>query len=236
MSSGRVHTLSVGGSILSPDSPDTSLIAEFTNLIGSFLDDFPSDRIICVVGGGGPARVYQEAGRKVLAAQNLQAQSADLDWIGVMATRLNAELLRVSLGALCTDPVVTDPSVKPVFTGRVLVGAGWKPGFSTDFDAVLLAGHFGSDRVVNLSNIERVYSDDPRKNPAAKPFDTISWEEFSKLVGDSWNPGANLPFDPIATRKARENGLVVVAASGRNLPNLDAILRGGKFTGTVIGG
>jgi uridylate kinase len=116
------------------------------------------------------------------------------------------------------------------------VAAGWKPGFSSDFDAVLLAERFGAGLVINLSNIEKVYTADPKTNPGAKPIDSISWDDFRALTGDEWVPGKNVPFDPVASRRASELGLKVVCAAGRNLPNLRLILEGKPFTGTVIGG
>jgi len=119
--------------------------------------------------------------------------------------------------------------------GRVLVAAGWKPGFSTDYDAVLLAERFDARRILNLSNIAKVYTEDPRSNPAAKPIDAISWTDFRAIVGDEWSPGRNVPFDPVATRKAAELGLSVICAAGRDLDNLRRILEGESFAGTTIG-
>jgi uridylate kinase len=116
------------------------------------------------------------------------------------------------------------------------VAAGWNPGFSTDFDSVCLAERFGAKTVINLSNIEKVYTDDPKKNPAARPLDAISWADFRSMVGDAWEPGKNCPFDPVASRKASGLGLKVVCANGRDLPNLVSILEGAPFTGTTIGG
>jgi uridylate kinase len=131
--------------------------------------------------------------------------------------------------------VVTDPTHPEPLQGRILVAAGWKPGFSSDNDAVLLAERFGAPLVVNLSNIEQVYTDDPRKNPEAKPLKTISWPDFRRLVGEEWVPGKNVPFDPVASRHAARLGLRVICAAGRNLPNVKQILTGGEFLGTLIG-
>ena len=117
------------------------------------------------------------------------------------------ELLRALCHPLCADPVVTDPTSEIPFTGRILVASGWKPGFSTDFDAVLLAERFGARRLLNLSNIAMVYSDDPRTNPDATPLPRLSWKEFRAMVGDEWTPGKNVPFDTVAARKAHEGGL-----------------------------
>jgi len=100
---------------------------------------------------------------------------------------------------------------------------------------VLLAERFNAKMVINLSNIEKVYTADPKKDPAARPLDRISWEDFRAMVGDEWVPGKNVPFDPVASRRAQEIGLKVICAAGRDLENLAGIIRGGNFTGTTIG-
>jgi uridylate kinase len=229
--------LSVGGSIIAPDKPDTAFLGSFTAMASDWLAEDSGRRLIFVSGGGAPARVYQQAYCEVLAetGKGGAAENSAADWIGIMATRLNAQLLKACCGSLCTDDVVYDPTGSVKFTGRILVASGWKPGFSTDNDAVLLAEKFNADTVVNLSNIEKVYTDDPRKNPDAKPLDTISWKDFRRMVGDDWTPGKNTPFDPIASRKAEELGLTVICAAGRNIENIRSILDGGKFIGTQIG-
>ena len=225
--------LSVGGSIVAPEYPDTDFVSNFVSMVKDYLSKNPDDRLILVVGGGGPARIYQKAFREVTGTAESDGTDA-ADWIGIMATRLNAQFVKACFGDLCKEAVVTDPTVAKDFTGRILLAAGWKPGFSTDNDAVLLAEKFGADTVVNLSNIEKVYTDDPRKNPEAKPLDEISWADFRKMVGDEWVPGKNCPFDPIASKKAQEMGLVVICAGGKNIENTRAILEGKAYTGTTI--
>lgn len=224
--------ISLGGSIVAPDKPDVPFLKDFLALASSWLEGEPSRRLILVVGGGGPAREWQRAYREVSRCADPDAQ----DWVGIMATRLNAQLVKALFGELCPRDVVIDPSAVDVFPGRVLVAAGWKPGFSTDYDSVLLAERFGAGTIVNLSNIAKVYTADPKLDPDARPIDTIGWAEFRALVGDEWVPGKNAPFDPVASRRAQELGLRVVCAAGRDLPNLRAVLEDGPFTGTVIGG
>lgn len=237
--------LSVGGSIIAPNEPDQKFVAEFAAMITDYLSSTKDTRLILVAGGGGPARAYQNAYRgiastfsdnakKMAGYANADEENNACDWIGIMATRLNAQLVKTVFGPLCEQPVVTDPTAVSDFTGRILVAAGWKPGFSTDNDAVLLAEKFNADTVVNLSNIEKVYTDDPRKNPDAKPLDTISWADFRKMVGDEWVPGKNCPFDPIASKKASEMGLTVICAGGKNIANIRAILDGKDYIGTTI--
>lgn len=223
--------ISLGGSIVAPDKPDIPFLMDFLALSAGWLEGEPARRLILVVGGGGPAREWQRAYREVSLRTDPEAQ----DWVGIMATRLNAQLVKALFGELCPREVVIDPTAVDVFPGRVLVAAGWKPGFSTDYDSVLLAERFGADTIVNLSNIAKVYTADPKRDPSARPIDAIGWTEFRALVGDEWVPGKNAPFDPVASRRAQELGLRVICAAGRDLPNLKAILEGRPFEGTVIG-
>jgi uridylate kinase len=233
-----ITVISLGGSIVAPDGVDEAFLKEFAALIREFLESGKDRKFIFVTGGGGPARAWQAAYRNVaafLAPDAAAAARADeADWIGVMATRLNAQLVKAVFGPYCKEPVVTNPTEAGAFTGRVLVAAGWKPGFSSDYDAVLLAEKFGAKIVINLSNIEKVYTGDPRRDPDAKPLDAISWADFRSLIGDEWIPGKNVPFDPVASRHAEKTGLTVICAAGRNLLNLKKLLSGGNFTGTTI--
>ncbi|MDR2101972.1 MAG: UMP kinase [Treponema sp.] len=226
-----ITVISLGGSIVAPEGVDEAFLKDFVSLIRTFLEEDEKRRLILVAGGGGPARIWQRAYREVCGG----GDDGAADWIGIMATRLNAQLIKAVMGEWCTQDVVTDPTQVGPFTGRVLVAAGWKPGFSSDYDAVLLAECFRADRVINLSNIEQVYTDDPKKNPDAKPIDRISWTDFRALVGDTWVPGKNVPFDPVASRHAAKIGLQVICAAGRNSENLKKILAGESFLGTIIG-
>lgn len=226
----QTFVISLGGSIVAPEQPDTPFISAFGEVIRSHATETDS-RFILVVGGGGPARAYQRAYKELVSAP----EKNELDWIGIAATRLNAQLIRALFHDLSPQPVVIDPSAVDRFEGSVLVAAGWKPGFSTDFDAVILAERFSGDTIINLSNIEKVYTADPNMDPNAEPLDHVSWEAFRKIVGEDWTPGSNFPFDPVATNRAATLGLRVIAAGGRDLENLRAILRDEPFIGSEIG-
>nr|QQK86736.1 uridylate kinase [Treponema denticola] len=230
-----VTVLSVGGSIVAPDKPDFDFLDKFSKTIRNWLLQDSSRKIIMVIGGGAPARDYQNAYRKVCDLRKAPAKNDEADWIGIMATRLNAQLVRAVFEDLCPNPVVYDPTTVDMFGGQILVAAGWKPGFSTDNDAVVLAERFSGNLVVDLSNIAKVYTDDPKKNPEARPIDSISWEDFIKIVGTEWVPGKNTPFDPIASQRAQKAGIKVICAAGKDIENLENILNGKDFKGTVIG-
>ena len=226
-----VTVISLGGSIIAPESADSAFLRDFTEIIRGLLQEDGSRRFIFVVGGGGPARAWQNAYREVAGGAFIDDEA---DWIGIMATRLNAQLVKALMAEWCDRAVVTDPTQAEPLTGKVLVAAGWKPGFSSDNDAVLLAERFGAKTVVNLSNIEKIYTGDPKKDPSARPLDSVSWADFRSIVGDEWVPGKNVPFDPVASRRASQIGLRVICAAGRDLDNLKNIIRGEKFTGTTI--
>jgi uridylate kinase len=228
--------ISLGGSIVAPDTADAVFLKDFARLIKELLDADQERRFIFVVGGGGPARRWQQAYREAREALGAAVVDGEADWIGIMATRFNAQLVKAVMGDYCKDDVVINPGVPVAFTGRVLLAAGWKPGFSSDYDATLLAEQFKADALINLSNIAQVYTDDPKKNPNAKPIKRISWKDFRAMVGEEWTPGKNAPFDPVASRHADAIKLKVICASGRNLPNLKKLLAGESFLGTEISG
>ena len=223
--------LSLGGSIVAPDKVDVEFLTAFRKEVVKYLEEDKDRRVILVTGGGAPARVYQNAAKAIAP----ELDSSELDWLGVKATHLNGSLVRAIFTPYCKNELVTNPTADFDFEGRVLVAAGWKPGFSTDTDAVYLAQKFGAKLIVNLSNIAKVYTDDPRKNPDAKPLDSITWKDFIDMVGTEWIPGKNTPFDPIASQIASKEGMKVICADGRNIENTMAIMRGEKFEGTLIG-
>src|SRR5215510_2259962 len=200
-----VTVISLGGSIIAPDGVDVDFLKKFTGLIGELLSNNEKRGFIFVAGGGAPARSWQNAYRDVCPSST----DEQADWIGIMATRLNAQLIKAIMGDWCTQDVVTNPTQVEPLMGRVLVASGWKPGFSTDYISVLLVERFHADAVINLSNIEKIYTEDPKKNPDAKPLDSISWADFLSITGDEWVPGKNIPFDPVASKHAAKMGLKV---------------------------
>jgi len=217
--------ISLGGSIVVPNQVDTKFLKQFKELI---LDIIKKNKVVIMVGGGKLARNYQDAAKK------FKVDQTNLDWVGTIATRLNAELVRAIFAEYAEEKVCYIPNEKPVFNKKILVAAGYKPGWSTDYDAVLLAAQLQADMVVNMSNIDYVYDKDPKKHRNAKPIKIMSWDDMKKLVGDKWTPGKNAPFDPVACKKAAEIGLKVVILNGTKLKNLKEFLHGGEFKGTII--
>ena len=187
------------------------------------------NRFFLVVGGGYTARQYIKA-----AADIVTVGEADCDWVGISASRLNAQLVRALFGKLAHPEVIIDPTKKIKSRNKIIVAAGYKPGWSTDYVAVLLAKTNRIDKVINLSNIDYAYDKDPGEYQNAKPLTNISWPKFRKIVGNVWRPGLNAPFDPIASRMAAEKKMEVIIMNGKNLDNLNRYLEGKTFVGTTI--
>jgi uridylate kinase len=221
----EIFVISLGGSLIVPKEIDVAFLRQFRNFISKQKDK----KFIIVVGGGQVSRKWRDAGKK------LGVQSKfNLDWIGIKATWLNAELVRAIFGKHAYQRVITDPSKKIIFKEKILVAGGWRPGWSTDYDTVLFAKQFGVKYIINLSNIDYVYNKDPQKFIDARPVRKLNWEEYQKIISAKWLPGANLPFDPIASRLAEKLKLRVVILNGKNLRNLENCLAGRKFKGTTI--
>ncbi|HEY0979731.1 MAG TPA: UMP kinase, partial [Candidatus Paceibacterota bacterium] len=86
----------------------------------------------------------------------------------------------------------------------------------------------------NLSNIDYVYTADPRTNPDAQKIENIGWADFRKLIPTEWDPGLSSPFDPVAAREAEALKLEVAVINGNNLEAFEHYLDGKPFSGTVI--
>ncbi len=231
MASGKseIVILSLGGSLIVPDDIDVEFLRRFRRLVLRHVRK--GRRFIIITGGGRICRKYQAAAGKIA-----RLTKDDLDWLGIHATRFNAHLMRTIFRDYAHPRVIRNPNEKVSFREKVLIGAGWRPGCSTDWDAVVMARNMKASRLANLSNIKYVYDSDPKHNKDAVPVKEMGWKDFRKLVGSKWDPGANHPFDPIAAREAQRIGLEVSIMDGRDIRNLDRYLSGKGFRGTVIRG
>ncbi len=221
--------ISVGGSIIVPRTGfDVKFLKRFRRLI---LDQIKKGtRFVLVVGGGATAREYQRAAGAVTKMSN-----DELDWIGIHCTVLNAQFVKHIFKNYAYKEVVTDPRFKVKTDKYIVVASGWKPGCSTDKDAVLLADAYGAKELINLSNIEYVYDKDPNKYKQAKKIERLDWKTFRRdIVGYKWEAGSNKPFDPIASKLAEQMDLTVNIVKGTNLRQVEKVLTGQKFKGTVI--
>ncbi len=104
----------------------------------------------------------------------------------------------------------------------VLLGGGTgNPFFTTDTTAVLRAAEIGAQAVLKATNVDGVYSADPKKDPSAKRFDRLT---HSQAIA-----GGYKVMDATAFALARETSLPIIVFSIAEPGSIGAILRG---TGT----
>lgn len=108
----------------------------------------------------------------------------------------------------------------------VLFGCGTGcPFFSTDTAAVLRAAEIGADAILLAKNIDGVYSADPRLDPTAVKFDSISYDEVLARRLQV--------MDTTATSLAMDNNIPVIVFALAEPDNIERVLRGEKVGTTV---
>ncbi|HVZ11431.1 MAG TPA: UMP kinase [Patescibacteria group bacterium] len=226
--------ISLGGSLIVPNGGiGIEFLKKFNKFIRDQIKKNPNHQFFIVAGGGATTRHYQDAAKNVIERELVPE---DLDWLGVHATRLNAHLVKTVFRDIAHPYILKHYEIIRKVSEPVVIGSGWKPGWSTDFCAAMICEDYDANVVINLSNVDMAYDSDPKLNPAAKAIKKITWDKFRKIVGDKWIPGMNLPYDPIASKKAQELGLKVVILKGDNFENLENYFGGREFVGTTIEG
>jgi uridylate kinase len=188
-----------------------------------------------VVGGGNILRGLE------VSAHGVSRPTGDA--MGMLATVMNALVLEAALervGAPSrTMSALTMPQVCETYErrralrhmedGRVVVFAGGtgNPFFTTDTTAVLRAAEMGCDAVLKATDVDGVYSADPKKDPKATRFDRLGHQEaFDR----------NLKvMDATAFALARENRIPIIVFSIQKPGAIEAVLRG-KGRATLVGG
>jgi len=221
--------MSVGGSLIVPDQIDTGFLKNLKEFI--VRETANGRRFIIIAGGGRTARRYQDA-----AAAVHETKNEDLDWLGLHATRLNGHLLLTVFRDLAYRVMITNPDevLDLPNEAKLVIAAGYRPGASTDLRAVQIADRVKAHKIINLSNTDYVYTDNPKTNPDAVKIEDITWSEFRKLIPEEWGPGLSSPFDPVAAKEAERLELEVAQINGEKLDGLKNYLDGKHFVGTLI--
>lgn len=230
MTTTETIVMSVGGSLIVPDQIDTTFLKTLKSLVTNEATQ-SGRRFIIIAGGGKTARRYQDA-----AGEVTDLTRDDLDWLGIHSTHLNGHLLRTIFRDIAYHIMIKNPDevldVPPQY--RVIIAAGYRPGCSTDLRAVQIAEKIGAKTVINLSNTDYVYTDNPHTNPDAKKIEDITWADFRKLIPEDWAPGLSAPFDPVAAKVAERDNIEVAQLNGLKLSSLEDYLAGRPFIGTRI--
>ncbi len=189
--------------------------------------------IVVVVGGGSPARVFQTMAREFTHDRNL------LDGVGIVATDLNASLFIAAMdgyahGAVLKTPADVGRVSKELKGKKVIVCSGFEPGSSTDLDAALHAEKIGAKLLINATNVDGVYTADPRKYPKARKLDRLGYRQFRKILSKvPQTPGNYGLFDLKAVDIIERKKIRLLIINGRNPKNIVKAVEG-KEIGTVV--
>jgi uridylate kinase len=190
---------------------------------------------ICMVIGGG--NIFRGLSG---AAQGMERAQAD--YMGMLATVMNALGMQSALEALgiytrvmsaipmdtVCEPYIRRRAVRHLEKGRVVIfaaGTG-NPYFTTDTAATLRAMEMDCDAIFKGTQVDGVYDSDPKTNPGANRYETISFD-------DVLNQNLKV-MDASAIALARDNNLPIVVFSLREDGALTRVLFGeGRYT--VVG-
>ncbi|MBL6455061.1 UMP kinase [Belnapia sp. T6] len=190
---------------------------------------------VCLVIGGG--NIFRGIAGAAAGMDRAQA-----DYMGMLATVMNALAMQsaleklglptrvqsaIPMQSLC-EPYIRRRAIRHMEKGRVVIFAGGtgNPFFTTDTAAALRAVEMECDALLKGTQVDGVYSADPRKNPKAERYETLTYLDM--LARDL------LVMDAAAISLARENRLPIIVFNIHEPGAFTAVMRGeGKFT-TVI--
>ncbi len=191
-------------------------------------------QVCLVIGGGNIFRGISAAARGMDRAQ--------ADYMGMIATVMNAlglqnalekigiptrVLSAIPMASVC-EPYIRRRAMRHMEKGRVVIfaaGTG-NPFFTTDTAASLRAVEMGCDTLLKGTQVDGVYSADPRKHPDAERYETLSYHDV--LARDL------AVMDAAAISVARENGLPIIVFNIHAAGAFAQVMRGeGRFT-TII--
>ena len=210
------------------------------NVIGSVCDAIKSCvemgvEVGVVVGGGNFWRGLKDGGDRMVRVR--------ADHMGMLATTINALAVadvleqkgvevRVQTGVEMKDfaePFIRSKAIRHLEKGRVVIfgcGTG-NPFFSTDTAAVLRAAEIDAHEILLAKNIDGVYSADPKKDPNAVKYDSISYDEVLAQHLEV--------MDTPATSLSMDNKIPVLLFALKDPENILRAVKGEKI-GTVVQG
>ncbi len=217
----------LGGALFRRE-PDVTALKEMGKTLEGFVRE--GNQLILVAGGGENARTYISAARK------LGAEESTCDLLGIQITRANAELLRLAMGSIASSKIPTTLSDVPhcVGSGKAVVMGGLQPGQSTNAVAALAAEITRAEILVNGTDVDGVYTEDPKKNPKAKLIRSVNVNKLlSWAMGGEVFAGRYELLDPLAIKIMQRAKIPTRFVSLADPGNILAALQG-KDIGTRV--
>jgi len=226
----RVVVISLGGSLIVPEKIDVNFLKKFKKTI---LKNKNKYKFIIVCGGGSTARKYINGLRSLGINKKLQSYS------GISATRMNARFMSYFFNS---DSEYGVPhkirGLKKYLKGQDVVFCGaleYKPRQTSDSTSAEIARYFKTI-LINMTNIKGLYDKNPKKYKNAKFIPEISWKSFDKMANKlGFKPGQHFVLDQSASKIILKNKITTYII-GKDLKQLENILKGSKFIGTRIQG
>jgi uridylate kinase len=164
----------------------------------------------------------RHSAKKAISQDTRQIIWETLEGLGQPTRVLSA----IEVSAIC-EPFIRRKAIKHLEEGRVAILAGGtgNPFFSTDTCAALRASELDANVIIKATKVDGVYDDDPIKNPDAKLFDKISYQ-------DILNKNLRV-MDHAAISLCSENKIPIIVLNILQTGNITKALRGEKI-GTVI--
>jgi uridylate kinase len=221
--------VSVGGSVLLTGAGDRQYLERLAKILR---DVGRSTPLVVTTGGGRTAREYIRLGRE------LGLTEVELDEIGIEVTRLHARLLAAAVGppAPAHPPLSVALAVHELVRSSPVILGGTEPGHTTDGVAALIAARLRAARLVNATDVDGLYDEDPRTHPNAHRLPRAPWTEFRRRVHEktSGEAGQNFLFDRLGADTLARANIPLWIVNGRDLKSLEAALRGRPFDGSRV--
>src|SRR2546426_5261189 len=217
----------LGGALFRRE-PNVTALKDMGRVLSGFVKE--GSQLVLVAGGGENARTY------IGAARRLGAEESACDLLGIQITRANAELLRLALGSIASSKIPTTLSDLPhcVGPGKAVVMGGLQPGQSTNAVAALAAEITRAEILVNGTDVDGVYSEDPKKNSKAKLMRSVDAEKLlSWAMGGEVFAGRYELLDPLAIKIMQRAKMPTRFVSLADPGNILAALQG-KDIGTKV--
>ncbi len=219
--------IKLGGALFRRE-PNVSALREMGKALGDFTEK--GNQLVLVAGGGENARTYISTARK------LGAEESTCDLLGIQITRANAELLRLALGPSASTKIPITLSDLPhlVGPGKSVVMGGLQPGQSTNAVAALAAEITRAEVLVNGTDVDGVYTEDPKKNPKARLIRSIDAAKLLEwaMSGEVFAGRYEL-LDPLAIKIMQRSKMPARFVSLEKPDNILGALQG-KDVGTRV--
>ncbi len=182
-------------------------------------------KIHVVVGGGPPARLI------IAGARSVGCPEPICDEIGIEVSRINARILQALLSDLAypSIPKTYEELKTSLSAEKMVICGGLYPGQSTTAVAALLAELIKADALIVATDVDGVYTEDPKRSPNAKKLEELSYSDLQSLLSrSSYEAGGYKLFDYVALKVAERSKLTSYIIDGRDPNNLLRLLEGVK--------